>query len=227
VSDRRQRQASDAATMGTMTTTLDTTFRIAALPAADLNRIRTAGIDDFGHPLRVSVNVDEAGTPLRCGLREAQVDERVALISWQPLQQARASVYAEVGPVFVHADPCPGYLAERSDPADFRHREQVLRSYSAAGDMLDAVSTDGDEAEVAIAGLFANSKAAVIHSRNVRAGCYMFGVHRLDGEDSASASSALGHVDEARVVALEGDGDRRGRAVAVLRDDEVRLARSR
>jgi hypothetical protein len=56
----------------------------------------------------------------------------------------------------------------------------VLRSYSAAGDMLDAVITEGDAAEDAIAGLFANPEAAVIHSRNVRAGCYMFAVHRVE-----------------------------------------------
>ena len=38
---------------------------------------------------------------------------------------------------------------------------------------------------------------------------------------------ALGHVGEAREVTLEGDGDRVGRAVAVLGDDEVRLAGAR
>src|SRR5438034_7055439 len=39
--------------------------------------------------------------------------------------------------------------------------------------------------------------------------------------------SAGGHVDEAAVVALERDGDGRGRAVTVLGHDQVRLARPR
>ena len=39
--------------------------------------------------------------------------------------------------------------------------------------------------------------------------------------------SGLGHVDEPRVVALERDGDVGGRAVAVLGEDEVGLARAR
>lgn len=39
--------------------------------------------------------------------------------------------------------------------------------------------------------------------------------------------SALGHVDEATVVTLERDGDRRGGAVAVLGEDQIGLARPR
>src|ERR1700683_2566643 len=41
------------------------------------------------------------------------------------------------------------------------------------------------------------------------------------------AELAWSHVDEAAVVALEGHRHRRGRAVPVLGDDQVRLARPR
>lgn len=164
--------------MSAMTTAVETAFRVRALPTHDLARIRATGIDDFGHTLRVSVVDEEHGTPLRCCLREARVGERVALISWRPLREAPDSVYAEVGPVFVHADDCPGYRDEESYPDGFRHRAQVLRSYSATGDMLDAVITEGRDAEAAITGLLARPEAAVVHSRNVKAGCYMFAVYR-------------------------------------------------
>ena len=83
-----------------------------------------------------------------------------------------------MGPIFIHADACPGYSDVGSYPPGFRHRQQVLRSYSATGDMLDAVITEGTAAEAAITGLFARTDAVVVHSRNVRAGCYMFAVHR-------------------------------------------------
>jgi hypothetical protein len=166
--------------MSAMTTAIDTTFRVQALPAHDLARIRATGIDDFGHALRLSVVDEEAGTPVRCCLREAHVGERVALISWRPLREAPDSVYAEVGPVFVHADDCPGYHDEGSYPEGFRHRDQVLRSYASTGDMLDAVVTEGAAAEEAIARLLTNPQAAVVHSRNVKAGCYMFAVYRAD-----------------------------------------------
>jgi hypothetical protein len=179
MSDSRQQERPEPTTMVSMTTTVtETTFHISALPAGELARIRATGIDDFGHPLRTTVVDEEPGTPLRCCLREAKVGEQVALIAWRPLREAPDSVYAEVGPVFVHADACPGFQDDQSYPQGFRHRQQVLRSYSATGDMLDAVITDGSGAEDAIAGLFARPDAAVVHSRNVAAGCYMFAVHR-------------------------------------------------
>jgi hypothetical protein len=47
--------------------------------------------------------------------------------------------------------------------------------------MLDAVISEGGAAEEAIAGLFADAEAVVVHSRNVEAGCYMFAVYRGSG----------------------------------------------
>ena len=163
-----------------MTTTADatTTLCFQAIPADDLRRIRNRGSDDFGHPIRVSVNQDEGGAPLRCCLRDAAVGERIALISWQPLVDAPDSVYAEIGPIFVHADECAGYEDDGTYPEAFRPRRQVLRSYSADGDVVGLAITDGATAEQAILGLLADPDAVVVHSRNVQAGCYMFAIRR-------------------------------------------------
>jgi hypothetical protein len=163
-----------------------TTFTVYALPPAELDRIRAAGRDDFGHPLRISADDDVAGTPLRCCLRDAEVGERVALLSWQPLTEAPDSAYAEVGPIFVHADSCPGYRESAAYPAGFRHRTQLLRSYTAGGDMLDYEITDGAAAEATIEKLLANPDAAVIHSRNVKAGCYMFAIRPTTSRNGGS-----------------------------------------
>ena len=130
------------------------------------------GRDDFGHPLRIADDLD--GAPLRCCLRDAEPGERVALFSWQPLTEAPDSPYAEIGPVFAPADPCPGYDDSTAYPPGFRHRTQLLRSYTADGDMLDYEITEGADAEATIDKLLSNPRAAVIHSRNVQAGCYMF-----------------------------------------------------
>ncbi len=159
---------------------MDTTppFEVRALPPQELTHIRQSGVDDFSHPIRLSVNDSQNGTPLRCCLREARIGESVALISWRPLQEAPTSVYAEVGPVFIHADDCSGYQDHHSYPQGFRHRRQVLRSYSVAGDMLDTKLIEGEQAEAGIAALFEAPEAVVLHSRNVEAGCYMFAVYR-------------------------------------------------
>jgi hypothetical protein len=162
------------------------TFTVYALPPAELDRIRTAGRDDFGHPRRISVNEYVPGAPLRCCLRDAEVGERLALLSWRPLTEAPDSVYAEVGPVFVHADSCAGYRESAAYPAGFRHRTQLLRSYSADGDMVDYEITDGDAAEASIEKLLANPDAAVVHSRNVKAGCYMLAIRPTTSRNGGS-----------------------------------------
>jgi len=152
-------------------------LRVDAIPDADLARIRGRGTDDFGNPVVVSV-VDEAGgTPLRCCLREAVPGERVALIAYRPSHIG--GPYAEVGPVFIHAEACGGYTAPDRYPEGFRHRQQVLRAYDAEGRIVDAViAQDGDEAESVCAALLSRPEIAYIHSRNVLYGCYMFTVRR-------------------------------------------------
>jgi len=44
--------------------------------------------------------------------------------------------------------------------------------------MLDTTIADGNTAETAILELLAAPGAAVVHSRNVQAGCYMFAIRR-------------------------------------------------
>lgn len=157
-----------------------TALSFHAIPPSELTRIRAAGVDDFGHPLRIMVNESPDGTPLRCCLREAAVGEEVVLIAWRPLIEAPHSVYAEVGPIFIHADACSGCKDDVSYPEGFRHRQQVLRSYTAAGDMHATTIAAGDSAEAAIAELLADPEAAVVHSRNIEPGCYMFAIRRRD-----------------------------------------------
>ncbi len=94
------------------------TFRVTALPRHDLDRVRARGVDDFGNPVEVQVAEEDGAAPLRCCLRDAAVGEETALVAWRP-----ASVggpYAEVGPVFIHAEACAGYQDGDSYPAGFR-----------------------------------------------------------------------------------------------------------
>src|SRR6185312_14969270 len=78
-----------------------------AIPQARLREIKAAGVDDAGHQLTVQVDL-EGGSPLRCCLRESDPGERMLLIAYTP--PGTCGAYAERGPVFIHADPCAGYL---------------------------------------------------------------------------------------------------------------------
>ena len=153
-------------------------FRVRALPAGFLARVWATGRDDLGNAVEQMVNREAGGAPLRCCLREAEVGERIALIGYGPFD--RPGPYAEVGPVFIHAEPCAGCGETGRYPEAFRHRRQVFRAYDAGGRMVYGgnAMVEGRDAEAAIARIFADPAVAFIHSRNVLAGCYMFAIHR-------------------------------------------------
>ena len=153
------------------------TFRVTPLPRAELARIRTAGTDDFGNPVLPRINDDPHGAPLRCCLRLAKVGERIALIGYRPF--AALSPYAEVGPVFLHAEECGGYADTDRFPAGFRHRRMVLRAYDHEGRIASAEFVDGSDAEAAIESQLARAEVAFLHFRAETYGCYQFAVRRL------------------------------------------------
>jgi hypothetical protein len=124
----------------------------------------------------LSFVAEEDGAPLRCCLREARAGERLALIAYRP--EGTAGAYREVGPVFVHAARCGGYVERDAYPAAFRHRRQVFRAYDEAGRIADALLVEGAHAEASIEHLLASPRVAIVHSRNVLYGCYMFAIGR-------------------------------------------------
>lgn len=81
----------------------------------------------------------EGGAPLRCCLRDSQVGERLLLGAVAP--PGPLGAYAETGPVFMHADHCPG-SASSGYPEDFRARQQVFRAYDNAGQIVGGEIVD-------------------------------------------------------------------------------------
>nr|BFE73663.1 hypothetical protein GCM10020092_069640 [Actinoplanes digitatis] len=92
-----------------------------------------------------------------------------------------AGPYREVGAVFAHAAPCAGPATESRYPADWFGRPQVLRAYDERGWIHPATRThDGGDPEAAIAAVLADHTVAVVHSRNIAYGCFMFAATRGD-----------------------------------------------
>lgn len=150
-----------------------TELEFVPVPATDLDRIRCNGHDDFGNPL--VARTSGAGAPLRCCLRLSFEGEQIALVSHRP--SSLGGPYAEVGPVFIHAGPCPGFTGS-SFPADFADRRAVLRPYDSTGQMLDGVLAEPGESEGELKRLFDDPSVALVQVRNVIAGCWNFSVRR-------------------------------------------------
>lgn len=146
------------------------------IPPAELQRIRAAGTDEAGN--RLTEQTDSAGgSPLRCCLRESEPGERLLLIAYTP--PGTRGAYAERGPVFIHAQPCPGYLTPGRYPPGLSHRQQVVRAYDQEGRIADGVLVnDGTQAMAVIRQLLARPGVELVHLRNVGYGCYNFAVRR-------------------------------------------------
>jgi hypothetical protein len=173
-----------------MSTTPETTlsYQVLAIEPDVLGELRQR--DDAGHAPRISS--DAEGSPLRCCLRPIRRGERAALVSYAPLRRwarqnagagADPGPYDEVGPVFIHPEPCAGPDGA-GYPASLADSRRVLRAYSADGRILGGKLVEPDpadpvaSAESALAALFARPEVAFVHARAVEYGCFTFAVRR-------------------------------------------------
>ncbi|WP_030454768.1 DUF1203 domain-containing protein [Herbidospora cretacea] len=135
------------------------------------------GTDDAGHAPRFSVDHD-GGSPLRCCLTLARPGERVALVGYAPVRRwaADPGPYDELGPVFVHAEPCAGPDGD-GWPEAHRGVARVLRAYDGRGHIVGGrmVPAEGDPERVA-GELLAEDGVVVVHVRAVVFGCFQFSV---------------------------------------------------
>lgn len=140
----------------------------------ELRRVLARGIDHGDNPVEPYID-DVGGWPLRCCLEFSEVGDRMALVSWAPMDWK--GVYAETGPVFVHAEPCAG--PEHADrlPAQLDAQPMVLRPYTRdnriAYDYVEHAPQGGSLTEL-VADLLELDDVAFVHGRNVRGGCYSF-----------------------------------------------------
>ena len=86
--------------------------------------------------------------------------------------------YHEIGPIFVHAEPCTRFAETDSYPAEFRNG-RVIRAYDARKFIIDARIVNGEGPEAAIEELLQNPRVAFLHVRSAGYGCYTMGVERV------------------------------------------------
>src|SRR5205814_9248154 len=118
-------------------------FRIVPLAtevAETARRVAASGAPDH----TVVVADSPEGYPCRHCLRYAKPGERVILFPYQAIPPGHP--YSEIGPVFVHAEPCQRYSATEEFPTEFR-QGRVMRAYNSNYDMIDAEVVNGSEPE--------------------------------------------------------------------------------
>ncbi|MFJ8104536.1 DUF1203 domain-containing protein [Streptomyces sp. NPDC096132] len=169
---------SDATTMSDATAT-EAVYTTRPIPREVLGELRV--VDDAGRAAVPFVD-GEGGAPLRCCLRRGAPGETVALVSYAPLRRwaartgAEPGAYDEQGPVFVHAEPCPGPAAADGPP--FANAHRTVRRYSYDGHILGGALVEVGGLGEAFRNAFDDPDVAFVHVRAVEYGCFLYEVGR-------------------------------------------------
>jgi len=163
-----------------------------AIPAETSSELRQ--LDDAGNLMKPYVAstdglpIDSIGSPLRCCLRSVHAGERIALVSYAPLRRwaaqtgAKPGAYDEVGPIFIHADECPGPEGTGfpfATPGALR----TIRRYDARGHIVGGREFEIPEDAQAgfdqvISEAFDDPQVVLVHVRALEYGCFQFEVRR-------------------------------------------------
>ncbi len=151
-------------------------IRFTAIPTATARHYQSGGTDANGQMPERQVS-DGAGNPCRHCLRMIPQGAGMLVLAHRPFPGPQP--YAEVGPVFLCADPCgPGGGAGL--PEALASPDYIVRGYSAADRIVygtgGVVPTPGIAARAD--DLLARGDVAYVHVRSARNNCYQVRIDR-------------------------------------------------
>lgn len=148
------------------------TLKYLPIPHEIVEEARLTHRDRFGHALQVTKEM----APCRLCLRISKQPEDLILLSYQPLPDT--GPYAEIGPIFVHAQACEPYAEQETFPEDFAPRSLVLRAYGLRGEIVDALVAQPGEAPLHAAEFLSDPRVTEVHVRHDYYTCFDFKIVR-------------------------------------------------
>lgn len=126
------------------------------------------------------VATSDRGYPCRISLEDARKGERLLLV--HHVHHDVETPYRSAFALFIREDA--EQAAEYVDrcPPVFAGRPLSLRGFSDGGALADARLVQGDEADAAIRGMFADPAIAYIDAHNAAYGCFAARIERDGGE---------------------------------------------
>lgn len=150
-----------------------TAINIVPIDPTVLRQVRTTGLDTLGRPAEWFID-HEGGNQVRCCLTKSRPGERIGLISHRPLEVNRP--WAEVGPVYIHADACPAPADDAPFPEWLDASPRVLRAYDQSGAMIYAANrivAAGEGVEAALKDILSDLTLTEVHIRNLVEQCFI------------------------------------------------------
>ncbi len=155
-----------------------TRLRFLAIPSETTSDFRAGSNDANGQPPERQIS-DGSGLPCRHCLTDIRRGEPFLLLAYRPFPEPQP--YAEVGPIFLHADACDRYVEEAEVPPMFLDRERLLiRAYGSDDRIIDGTGqiTASANLSEATANLLERPQAAFIHVRSASNNCYQCRIER-------------------------------------------------
>jgi uncharacterized protein DUF1203 len=155
-----------------------TQVRFISLPTQEAEAFRAGGPDANGQKPEVHVSRGD-GAPCRHCQRDVAEGESYLILAYRPFPKAQP--YAEVGPIFLHAETCVRYSDTDGTPAMFLARESyLLKGYGVDDRIVYGTGKIVAPPEMgeAAAKIFARGDVRYIHVRSALNNCYACRIDR-------------------------------------------------
>jgi hypothetical protein len=123
---------------------------------------------------------DGYGVPCRHCQRDVEAGEPYLILAYRPFPEPQP--YAEVGPIFLHAEPCERYpLTDTVPPMFANHgRRYLLKGYRQNDRIFYGTGriVEGSEVAVAAAQILERPDAAYVHVRSALNNCFQCRIDR-------------------------------------------------
>jgi hypothetical protein len=159
-------------------TATDTGLRFVALDSAAVQALRQGAPDANGQTPERQIS-DGGGNPCRHCLQDIAAGAPMLVLAHRPFPAPQP--YAEVGPIFLHAEDCLRYDEGAGVPAMIVRREAILlRGYGADDRIVYGTGKVIPTEEIAslAAYLFQRPEIAYLHLRSASNNCYQCRIER-------------------------------------------------
>ena len=153
-------------------------LRFIALDSETVKSPRNGGKDAHGKEPERQVS-DGSGNPCRHCLEDMPEGAPFLVLAHRPFPDLQP--YAEVGPLFVHAEDCTRYPETAGPPAYLQTREAILiRGYGSDDRIVYGTGqmVPPQDVESSAARILENPKIAYIHVRSASNNCYQCRIER-------------------------------------------------
>ncbi len=153
-------------------------IRFVALPT-EIVCAYQSGTPDANGQLPERHIAQETGLPCRHCLREIQVGEPYLILAHRPFPAAQP--YAELGPIFLHAEACERHAETTAAPAMFLSWEHLLiRGYNAQNRIIYGTGQVVAPSQLVEAAeqLLTRPELAYLHMRSATNNCYQCRIER-------------------------------------------------